>query len=168
MIKKWVQFISILLTRCVTFLNVYTTRCAKTKGLFSCDQAALWLVQSVCPSVLSSVTPLSQCSHHHIVMKFSGIITVDRSDVHAKDQGQRSKVMVSEFKTQFSSFRTITAVWIQVWWWNDAKTGLPWSGKSQGDSSLSQSQGKVKEFCCKSGNFVICYRSQGKIREFHL
>ena len=47
-------------------------------------------------------------------------------------------------------------------------TGLPWSGKSRGNSSLSQSQGKVREFCCKSGNFIICYQSQGKVREFCL
>ena len=33
--------------------------------------------------------PCSLCSHHRI-MKFSGIITNDRSDVHAKGQGQRS------------------------------------------------------------------------------
>ena len=47
-------------------------------------------------------------------------------------------------------------------------SGLPRSGKSQGNSSLSQSQGKVREFCCKSGNCVICYQNQGKVREFHL
>ena len=34
-------------------------------------------------------------------MKFSGVITIDRSDVHAKDQGRRSKVKVSEVKTNF-------------------------------------------------------------------
>ena len=47
-------------------------------------------------------------------------------------------------------------------------TGLPQSGKSQGNCSLSQSQGKGREFCYKSGNFVICYQSQGNVREFHL
>ena len=26
-------------------------------------------------------------------------------------------------------------------------------------------QGKVREFCCKTGNFVICYQSKGKVRE---
>ena len=50
------------------------------KYVFSCDQAAIWLVQSVRPSVrLSvrpsvrpsvclSVTPFSPCSHHRIIM----------------------------------------------------------------------------------------------------
>ena len=74
--------------------------------IFSCDQAALWMVQSVHPSVRPSVTPFWLCSHHCIIMKFSGVITNDRSDVHAKGQGQRSKVKVTNVNTQLSSFRT--------------------------------------------------------------
>ena len=46
---------------------------------------------SVCLSVCLSVTPFWLCSHHRIVMKFSGVITNDKSDVHAKGQGQRSR-----------------------------------------------------------------------------
>ena len=88
--------------------------------IFSCDQAAIWLVQSVClsvrPSVCLSVTPFSPC----IIMKFSGVITNDQSDVHAKGQGQRSKVKVTEVNTQLNRFRTVTPVWIHIWWWNDA------------------------------------------------
>ena len=53
-------------------------------------------------------------------MKFSGVITNDRSDVHAKGQRQRSKVKVTEVMTPFSRFRTVTPVWIHIWWWNDA------------------------------------------------
>ena len=100
--------------------------------LFSCDQAALQMVFSVCPSVrLSvrpsvrpsvclSVTPFWLCSHHRIIMKFSGVITNDQSKVHAKGQGQRSKVKVTEVTTQLHRFRTVTPVWIHIWWWNDA------------------------------------------------
>ena len=66
----------------------------------SCDQAALWMVQSVHPSVhpsvCPSVTPFWLCSHHRIIMKFPGVITSDRSDVHAKDQGQRSRSQRSQ------------------------------------------------------------------------
>ena len=53
---------------------------------------------SVCLSlsVYLSVPPFSQCSHHRIIMKFSGVVTSDRSDVHAKGQGQMSKVKVTE------------------------------------------------------------------------
>ena len=85
--------------------------------VFSCDQAALQMVFSVCPSVCLSVTPFWLCSHHRIIMKFSGIITNDQSKVHAKGQGQRSKVKVT---TQLNRFRTVTPVWIHIWWWNDA------------------------------------------------
>ena len=62
---------------------------------FSCDQAALWMVQSVRlsvrPSVCLSVTPFWLCSHHRIIMKFSGVITSDKSDVHARGQKSRSQ-----------------------------------------------------------------------------
>ena len=75
---------------------------------------------SVCLSVRPSVTPFWLCSHHRIIMKFSGVITSDRSDVHAKGQGQRSKVKVTEVTTQLNRFRTVTPAWIHIWWWNDA------------------------------------------------
>ena len=97
-------------------------------AVFSCDQAALQMVfsvrlsvcLSVCPSVRLSVTPFSPCSHHRIIMKFSGVITMVKSDVHAKGQGQRSKVRVTEVNTQLSHFRTLTPVWIHIWQWNHA------------------------------------------------
>ena len=97
-------------------------------AFFSCDQAALQMVfsvrlsvrPSVCPSVRLSVTPFSLCSHHRIIMKFSGVITMVKSDVHAKGQGQRSKVKVTEVNTQLSRFRTLTPVWIHIWQWNHA------------------------------------------------
>ena len=101
-------------------------------SIFSCNQAALQMVfsvhlsvrpsvcLSVCPSVRPSVTPFWLCSHQGIIMKFSGVITNDKSKVHAKGQGQRSKVKVTEVTTQLNSFRTVTPVWIHIWWWNDA------------------------------------------------
>ena len=100
-------------------LNIFL---AATKQLYD------WFSPSVCPSVCLSVrlsvrlsvTPFSPCSHHHIIMKFSGVITNDKSDVHAKGQGQRSKVKVTEVNTQLNRFRTVTLVWIHIWWWNDA------------------------------------------------
>ena len=114
MAKKWCTKLEVALKRCPI--------------VFSCDQAALQMVFSVCPSVrlsvcLSvclSVTPFWLCSHHRIIMKFSGVITNDQSKVHAKVQGQRSKVKVTEVTTQLNRFRTVTPVWIHIWWWNDA------------------------------------------------
>ena len=91
---------------------------AATKQLYK------WYFPSVCLSVrLSvrlSVTPFSPCSHPRIIMKFSGVITMVKSDVHAKGQGQRSKVKVTEVNTQPSRFRTLTPVWIHIWQWNHA------------------------------------------------
>ena len=49
-------------------------------------------------SVRSSVTSFSPCSHCCIIMKFSGIITNETGNVHAKGQGQKSKVMVTEVR----------------------------------------------------------------------
>ena len=76
---------------------------------------------SVCPSVsvCLSVTPFWLCYHHRIIMKFSGVITTDQGNVHAKGQGRKSKIKVTEVSTQLSRFRTVTPVWIHIWWWND-------------------------------------------------
>ena len=87
---------------------------AATKQLYE------WFSPSVRLSVSPSVTPFWLCSYQRIIMKFSGIITNDKSDVHAKGQGQRSKVKVTEVTTQLNRFRTVTPVWIHIWWWNDA------------------------------------------------
>ena len=83
---------------------------AATKQLYD------WYFLSVCPSVCPSVTPFGLCSHHRIIMKFLGVITWDQGKVHAK--GQRSKVKVTEVTTQLNRFRTVTPVWIHIWWWN--------------------------------------------------
>ena len=92
------------------------------KDSFSCDQAALRTLQSVRPSVCPSVTLFSPCSCHRIITKFAGVITIDKRDVHAKGQGQRSKVKVTKVMTPLSRFRTVTPVWIHIWWWNDAQS----------------------------------------------
>ena len=85
--------------------------------VFSCDQAALWMVFSVRLSICPSVTPFWLCSHHRIIMKFSGVFTKDQGKAHAKGHGQRSKIKVTN---QLNRFRTVTPVWIHIWWWNDA------------------------------------------------
>ena len=87
---------------------------AATKQLYK------WFSLSICLSVCLSVTPFWLCFHHCIITKLSGVIANDRSDVHAKGQGHRSKVKVTEVITQLSLFRTVTPVWIHILWWNDA------------------------------------------------
>ena len=88
-------------------------------AISDCPFICLSVCPSVCPSVCLSVTPFWLCSHHRIITKFSGVITTDQGNVHAKGQGQRSKVKVTEVTTQLSRFRTVTPVWIHIWWWND-------------------------------------------------
>ena len=94
--------------------------------IFSCDQAALWMVQSVRLSVCLSVTHFWLCCHHRTITKFSGVITNDKSDVHAKSQGQRSKVKVTEVKNRQIwprlGVRTVTPVWIHQWLRNDEQS----------------------------------------------
>ena len=87
-----------------------------SKFLAATKQLCKWYFPSVC----LSVTPFWLCSHHRIIMKFSGVITNDKSKLHAKGQGQRSKVKVTEVTTQLNRFWTVTPVWIDIWWWNDA------------------------------------------------
>ena len=91
---------------------------AATKQLY--EWYFLSVCLSVCLSVRLSVTPFRLCSHHRIIITFSGVITTDQGNVHAKGQGQRSKVKVAEVTTQLYHFRTVTPVWIHIWWWNDA------------------------------------------------
>ena len=102
---------------------------------FNCDQSALKTLISVCPSVclyvrlsarhtfltmfLSSYHP--EIIRNRIILKFS-VITIDRRDVHAKGQGQRPKVKVTEVMTPLNNFRTVTPVWIHIWQWNDAQS----------------------------------------------
>ena len=90
----------------------------KNLHLFSSQYICVFSKTSVC----LSVTPFSPSSCHRIITKFSGVITIGKSDVHAKGQGQRWKVKVTEVITPLSHFRTITPVWIHIWRWNDAQS----------------------------------------------
>ena len=105
-----------------TLMFMFVTKNKISRGPFflaATKQLYEWFSPSVCLSVCPSVTPFWLCSHHRVIVKFSGVITNDKSDVHAKGQGQRSKVKVTEVNTQLNRFRTVTQVWIHIWWWND-------------------------------------------------
>ena len=94
-------------------------------SVFGCDQAALWKLLSVRLSVRSSeclsVRP-SACytfftmflsSYHHGIFwsYYHG-----QTWCPCKDQGQRLKIKVTQVKSQFSLIRTVTQVWIHIWW----------------------------------------------------
>ena len=75
---------------------------ASTKQLYE------WFSLSVCPSVWLSLRTS--------VTSFS-------LGTHLLD------VCLTEVKTQLRRFRTVTPVWIDIWWWNDAQTlMLLWRG----------------------------------------
>ena len=90
--------------------------------LSSCNQAALLMFLSICPSLfLSVILPVCHTflvifllsKHHEILEVFSD----DRSDFHAKGQGQRSKVKFNVVKKnwpRFGHFRTV----VRRWLWN--------------------------------------------------
>ena len=102
--------------------RVVNTFLAATKQLYKWyfPSVRLSVRPSVCPSVRLSVCPSHLFDYVPIIMKFSGVITNDQRKVHAKGQGQRSKVKVTEVTTQLNRFRSVTPVWIHIWRWNDA------------------------------------------------
>ena len=101
---------------CLLMCVLYSRQLHK---IFSCDQAAIWLVQSVRPSVCASVRhtffTMFPSSYHHEIF---------RSYYHGQKwcpcKRSRSKVKVTEVNTQLSRFRTLTPVWIPIWQWNHA------------------------------------------------
>ena len=93
--------------------------------IFSGDQAALRTLISVRPSVCLSVCP-SVC-HSFLTMFLSSYhLEIFRSYYHRQMwcpcKRSRSKVKVTEVMTSFSRFRTVTPVWIHIWWWNAAQS----------------------------------------------
>ena len=85
-----------------THAQIYTPIWSETSTfLAATKQLYEWYFLSVCLSVCPSVTPFWLCSHHRIIMKFSGVITLDQGKVHAKGQGQRSRSQRSRPKCSF-------------------------------------------------------------------
>ena len=85
--------------------------------IFSCDQAALWMVQSVCPSVCDAFFTMFPSSYHHEIFR-----SYYQWQKRCPCKRSRSEVKVTEVKPQFRRFPTVTPVWIDIWWWNDAQT----------------------------------------------
>ena len=84
--------------------------------IFSCDQAALQMVFSVCLSVRLSVCPSHLFDYVPIIVSswnFQELLPI--TNVRSMQ-----KVKVTEVTTQLNRFRTVTPVWIHIWWWNDA------------------------------------------------
>ena len=88
---------------------------SKWPNIFSCDQAALWMVQSVRPSVCHTFLTMFPSSYHHEI--FGSYYQWQK---WRPCKRSRSKVKVTEVTTQLNRFRTVTPVWIHIWWRNDA------------------------------------------------
>ena len=69
---------------------------------------------------LAATKQLMNSSVGHIIMTFPGAITIDSCNVHAKGQGQRSKVKVTEVQIFIRRRRAVTPAWIHRWLQNYA------------------------------------------------
>ena len=86
---------------------------AATKQLYE------WYFPSVCLSVCHTFLTMFSSSYHHEIFR-SDYQWQKWRPCHTNGQGQRSKVNVTEITAQLNRFRTVTPVWIHIWWWNDA------------------------------------------------
>ena len=83
--------------------------------IFSCDQVALWIVFSVClPVSLSLCHTFFFC--HCVIMKLSGVTTIDEGGVQAEGQGQRSKINVNFAPNSVWSYRLLQNVAQSLKW----------------------------------------------------
>ena len=94
-----------------------------TWRVFSCDQVALWMVQSVrlfvCPSVCHTFLTMFPLSYHHEIFRSyyqsQRWLPCKRSRSEVKGQCHRGY-------SQLSRFLTVTQVWIHIWRWHDAQS----------------------------------------------
>ena len=81
--------------------------------VFSCDQAALWMVQSVClsvrPSVCHTFLTMFPSSYHHEIFR-------SYYQWQKWRPCKRSRSEVKEVNTQLNRYRTVTPGWIHIWW----------------------------------------------------
>ena len=93
--------------------DVFQIFLAATKQLYE------WLSQSVCLSVCLSIRhtffAMFPPLHHPEIFR-----SYYQSQKWCPCKRSRSKVRVTEVTTQLHLFRTVTPVWIHIWWWNDA------------------------------------------------
>ena len=114
--SQWVETIcNIFFVICDFVIHMETIA---WRGILSCNQAALWMVFSVCLSVCLSVRhtflTMFPSSYHHEIFR-----SYHQWPRWRPCKRSRSKVKVTEVATQLNRFRTVTPVWIHIWWWND-------------------------------------------------
>ena len=82
---------------------------AATKQLYD------WFSPSVRLSVRHTFFTMFPSSYHHEIFR-----NYFQWQKWRPCKRSRSKVKVTEVNTQLNPFRTVTLVWIHIWWWNDA------------------------------------------------
>ena len=100
----------------------YMGLCVFSLPIFSCDQAALRTLISVCPFVCPSVHLSHLFDNVPVIVSswnFQELLPLTDT---MSTQSSRSKVKVTEVMTPFSRFQTVTPVLIHIWWWNDAQS----------------------------------------------
>ena len=84
-------------------------------------QLASWQLRSNSPkmsvrlSVRHTFFTIFPSSYHHVIFR-----SYYQWQKWRPCKRSRSKVKVTEVNTQLNRFRTVTPVWIHIWWWNDA------------------------------------------------
>ena len=82
---------------------------AATKQLYD------WFSPSVCLSVRHTFFTMFPSLYHHEIFR-----SYHQWQKWRPCKRSRSKFKVTEVNTQLNRFRTVTPVWIHIWWWNDA------------------------------------------------
>ena len=90
---------------------------AATKQLYEwfSPSVRLSVRPSVCLSVCHTFLTMFPSSYHHEIFR-----SYYQWQKWRPCKRSRSKVKVTEVTTQLNRFRTVTPVWIHIWWWNDA------------------------------------------------
>ena len=137
----------------------------KRWSIISCDQAALWMAQSVHPSVclshLFDYVPIIVSSWNFQELLPMTEVT---SMQEVKVRGQKSRSRSSTPNLAVS--RTATPVWIHIWRWNDAQA---WSCLKEVPYCFSRSSVKFQGHTAKKSSILTQirrFRTLTQIRRF--
>ena len=101
----------------IFIFSVYTPWANLLPELFSAATKQLyeWSSPSLCLSVCHTFLTMFPSSYHHEIFR-----SYYQWQKWRPCKRSRSKVKVTEVNTQLNRFRTVTPVWIHIWWWNYA------------------------------------------------
>ena len=113
-VRSKILWISILFFLYIAhFGHIVLLRPSSSKNTYFCPSVCLSVHLTVCYNFLTMFLSL----HHPEIFR-----SYYHWQMWCPCKRSRSKVKVTEVMTQFSHFRTVTAVWIHIWRWNDAQS----------------------------------------------